>query len=149
MSICLFVLILPDTLPYFVGFGKSKNPWTVPTCHLEGHPGPPAAPRLLLPSPPPADPEWCLYRQRGLQWDPGRARYWRCALHPAPDHLLPTPWRVEWLQLWHGCSSQQTTAHQRGGGVSTTIWTPPMLSLSVCLPASLQGTSAWPSTCPP
>lgn len=137
MSICPSVLILPDSLPYCTGFGKSKNPWAIPTCHLEGHPGPPAAPWLLFPSPPPADPEWCLHSQRGLQWDPGRARYWRCALHPAPDHLLPTPRWVEWLQLWHGCSSQQATAHQRRGGVSTSVWTPPILSPSVRLPTRL------------
>ena len=118
MSIFLFVLILLDSLPYCTGFGKSKNPWAIPTCHLERHPGPPAAPWLLLPSPPPADPKWCLHSQRRLQWDPGWACHWRCALHPSPDHLLPTPRWVEWFQLWHGFSSQQATAYQRRGGVS-------------------------------
>lgn len=121
---CLFVLILSDFFSYCTGFGKSKNPWAIPTCHLEGHPGPSAAPWFFVPSPPAADPQWYLYSQCGLQWDPGWACYWRRALHSPPDHLLPTPRWVEWLQLWHGCSAQQATAHQRGGRVSPAVWAP-------------------------
>lgn len=131
---CLFVLIVPDSFSYCTGFGKFKNPWAIPTCHLEGHLGPPAAPWLLFPSPPPADPKWYLHSQCGLQWDPRWACYWCCALHPPPDHLLPTSRWVEWLQLWHGCTSQQATAYQRGGRVSTTVWALFILFPSVYLP---------------
>lgn len=127
---CLFDLILLNSLSYCTGFGKSKNSWAIPTCNLERHSGPPAATRLLLPSPPPADPKWYLYSQCGLQWDPGWACYWCCALHPPPDHLLPTPRWMEWLQLWHGCSSQQAAAYQRRGGVSIIVW-----ALSILFPS--------------
>ena len=143
MSVCLLVLILPDLLPYCTGFGKSKNPWAIPTCHLERHPGPPAAPWLLVPSPPPADPKWCLHSQCGLQWDPGRACNWRRALHAPPDHLLPTPRWVEWLQLWHGCSSQQATAHQRGGGVRWALRFKLFPSSHPLTP--LPGATVWPA----
>ncbi|XP_012662392.1 tumor protein 63 isoform X3 [Otolemur garnettii] len=101
--------LTPTTIPDGMGAnrsGKFKDPGAVPTRDLEGHPGPPTAARLLLPSTSPADPQWRLHGQRGLQRDPRGARHRRRALHPPPDHLLPTPRRVERLQLRHGCPSQ-------------------------------------------
>lgn len=95
----------------------AEDPAGVPARHLEGYHGAPAKHGVLPSSPHPAYLQRGLHRQRRVLRGPRRAGHRRRAFHLAPDHLIPTAWRLVRLLLRPGLPTQQAAAHQGRRGI--------------------------------